>query len=90
MKTIQVIVEGRVQGVCFRDYTARQAHQLNLTGWVRNQRDGTVEAVFRGTDGDVAAMLEWLRQGSPRSKVENIRSREVAPDEDFTTFDVRY
>jgi acylphosphatase len=90
MKTIHVIVEGRVQGVCFRDYTQRQAHQLNLSGWVRNRQDGTVEAIFSGADSDVMSMLEWLRQGSPGSRVENIRSRDVTPEEDFTTFEVRF
>ncbi len=90
MKTIHVIVEGRVQGVCFRDYTQRQALYLNLTGWVRNQRDGTVEAVFHGADSDARSMLEWLRQGSPGSKVTNIRSQDVTSEEDYTTFEVRY
>jgi acylphosphatase len=90
MKTIHVIVEGRVQGVCFRDYTQRQAHQLNLSGWVRNRQDGTVEAVFSGADSDVMSMLEWLRQGSPGSRVENIRSRDVTSEEDYTTFEVRF
>jgi len=90
MKTVHVIVEGRVQGVYFRDYTYRQGLLLNLSGWVRNKRDGTVEAVFRGEDKDVQAMLEWLWQGSPRARVDNVRSREVALEEDFTSFKVRY
>jgi acylphosphatase len=90
MKTIHVIVEGRVQGVCFRDYTQRQAHQLNLSGWVRNRQDGTVEAIFNGADSDVMSMLEWLRRGSPRSRVDNIRSRDVTSEEDYSTFEVRF
>ncbi len=90
MKTTHVIVEGRVQGVCFREYTRRQAHQLNLAGWVRNNRDGTVEAIFRGTESDVQAMLDWLRQGSPASKVLNIRTSEVPSEEQYTNFEIRY
>lgn len=90
MKTIHVIVEGLVQGVCFRDYTKKQAHQLNLSGWVRNNQDGTVEAIIRGAKGDVQSMLNWLTKGSPRSRVDNIRSHEVISEEVFTTFEIRY
>lgn len=90
MKTTHVQVEGRVQGVCFRDYTQRQAHQLNLSGWVRNKRDGSVEAIFSGDDRNVKAMLEWLKQGSPLSRVDNIHIHETITEEEYTTFEVRY
>lgn len=90
MKTIRVIVEGRVQGVCFRDYTQKQARLLNLCGWVRNRRDGSVEAVLRGTENDVTAMLEWLRQGSPMSRVDTLRTSDINIDEKYTSFEVRY
>ncbi len=90
MQTSHVIVEGRVQGVCFRDYTYRQALQLNLSGWVRNKVDGTVEAMFRGAEKDVQSMLDWLWQGSPRSRVDNIRTREVTSEDNFTTFEIRF
>ena len=88
MHTVHVIIEGKVQGVWFRDYTQRQARHLNLTGWVRNRRDGTVEAVFNGDEGDVAAMLDWLQQGSPMSRVDRIRTG-AAVAEEFSTFEVR-
>ncbi|GAB6193390.1 acylphosphatase [Desulfocastanea catecholica] len=90
MKTTHVIVEGRVQGVCFRDYTCRQARQLNLCGWVRNRDDGTVEALFTGGESDVTAMLEWLWQGSPGSRVDAVRSRDVASEDASPTFEIRY
>lgn len=90
MKTIHVIVEGRVQGVCFRDYTCRQARRLKLSGWVRNKDDGTVEALFSGADSDMTVMLEWLWQGSPGSRVEAVRNRDVTPEKDSTTFEIRY
>jgi acylphosphatase len=90
MKSTHVIVEGRVQGVCFRDYTCRQARRLNLCGWVRNKDDGTVEAIFTGADSNVASMLEWLWQGSPGSRVDAVRSREVTAEENATTFEIRY
>ncbi len=90
MKTIRAIVEGRVQGVCFRDYTHRQAGQLKLTGWVRNRRDGSVEVVLRGTEDNVTTMLEWLGQGPPMSRVDTLRTSEVTTNEEYTDFEVRY
>ncbi len=90
MKMTHVIVEGMVQGVFFRDYTRREARNLNLVGWVRNLRDGTVEVVFSGADRDMAAMLEWLKKGSPRSRVDNLIVKTIETDEYITTFDVRY
>ncbi|MCP4343000.1 MAG: acylphosphatase [Desulfobulbaceae bacterium] len=90
MKSIHVIVEGKVQGVCFRDYTQRQARQLNLRGWVRNKRDGSVEAILNGDDSDLTAMLEWLQKGSPMSRVDNIHTEEIISEDHYTTFEVRY
>ena len=90
MKMAHVIVEGLVQGVCFRDYTQRQAFILNLTGWVRNLSNGTVETVFSGTDQNRAKMLEWLKQGSPRSRVDNLIIDTVESDEKFAGFEIRY
>ncbi len=89
MKTIHVIVKGRVQGVCFRDYTKREASLHNLGGWVRNLRDGSVEAVLQGKEKDVAAMLEWLKIGSPSSRVDAIRTSEVNETQQYPTFQVR-
>lgn len=90
MKMTHVIVEGQVQGVFFRDYTRRQARDLNLLGWVRNLRNGKVEVMLAGADQDVAAMLDWLKQGSPRSRVDNLLVETVESDEDPATFEVRY
>ena len=89
MKSIRVIVGGRVQGVSFRYYTQRQAHLLHLCGWVRNRPDGSVEAVLKGRENDVTAMLEWLRQGPPMARVDTLHSSEITTDEEFASFEVR-
>lgn len=89
MKTMHVIVEGRVQGVFFRDYTKKQASLLHLGGWVRNLHDGSVEAVLQGTEEDVSAMLVWLKNGSPSARVDGIRTSEVTDDQQYSTFQVR-
>jgi acylphosphatase len=65
-RCVRVRIEGRVQGVGFRYWTERVAGDLGLAGWVRNCRDGNVEAVFSGPAEDVAQMLKRCRDG-PRS-----------------------
>ena len=65
-RTVRVVVEGRVQGVGYRDWTERVAGGLGLDGWVRNTREGAVEALFSGPSEDVAQMLERCRDG-PRA-----------------------
>jgi acylphosphatase len=63
-----VIVHGRVQGVFFRDTTRRMAQSRGVSGWVRNNPDGTVEAAFEGATDAVEAMVQFAREG-PRGAV---------------------
>ena len=67
-RTVAVRVRGRVQGVGFRYWTQEEAERLGLVGWVRNEADGSVRALFSGAEEAVAEMLERLRQG-PRGAV---------------------
>jgi acylphosphatase len=76
-----VIIRGRVQGVGYRDFTERTALKLGLAGWVRNRRDGAVEAVFAGPAEAVAAMIEACRRGPFNARVDGIDDRAGAPDE---------
>ncbi|MBT7512062.1 MAG: acylphosphatase [Rhodospirillaceae bacterium] len=73
LKSVHVIISGRVQGVWFRGWTKKQAHSLNIRGWVRNRRDGTVEAVFAGVPDDVDAMLAKCWKGPPVASVKAVR-----------------
>lgn len=67
-----VTVHGRVQGVCFRMYACERAEDLGLTGWVRNTRDRTVEAVFEGEEEDVRSMVRWCHTGPPAAVVHSV------------------
>ena len=82
-RTVRVRIEGGVQGVSYRYWTERVAGGLGLTGWVRNRRDGSVEALFAGPAADVARMLERCKDG-PRSAhvtaVEVVEEGGEAPD----------
>ncbi len=73
-----VKIRGRVQGVGFRAWTVREAERLGLDGWVRNRRDGSVEAVFAGPRVCVEHMLELCRRGPPLARVEGIETRETS------------
>ncbi len=65
-------IRGRVQGVSFRYYTTRTAERHNVTGWVRNLPDGSVEAVFEGAAADVRQVIDWCRQGPDAAQVETV------------------
>jgi acylphosphatase len=88
MKTLNVIVKGKVQGVFFREYTRRRALALNLTGWVRNLQDGSVECTISGNDDDVDQMTTWFYEGSPLSMVREVMVRELPPDDSYTSFEI--
>ena len=71
-RQIRLIIEGRVQGVGYRVSFAEQAEKLGLAGWVRNRRDGTVEALVHGETGDVERIIQWSKVGPPEAKVTNL------------------
>ena len=79
-ETLQVRIRGRVQGVGFRDACVRQARAAGLTGWVRNRRDGSVEALLQGPADEVAGFCDWLRIGVPAARVDAVETtRPQAP-----------
>jgi acylphosphatase len=71
-RTSHVVIHGLVQGVSFRAWTQHQAELHGLRGWVRNRRDGTVEAVFSGPGNLVDVMLKACREGPAGSRVEKV------------------
>jgi acylphosphatase len=86
----QVVIHGWVQGVYFRAFTRDQARSLGLKGWVRNRRDGTVEAYFEGDKDKVDQMIAWCYQGSPSSRVEKVEVQRGSFSGTFDSFDMRY
>ena len=80
--TRQVTITGRVQGVGYRAWVEHEATRRNLEGWVRNRRDGSVEALFTGPAEVVSAMIEACRRGPASARVEAVREEETATSED--------
>ncbi len=76
-----MIVHGRVQGVGFRAFVEHEALKRGLAGWVRNRRDGSVEAVFAGEADAVARMIEVCRRGPMGARVDVLHQREGTDEE---------
>jgi len=86
MRTIRhLVITGRVQGVGFRFYMQRKARELGITGWVRNRRDGSVEAVIQGETDVVESMTAWSRRGPPSATVNEVKIVDGAGD--YATFE---
>jgi acylphosphatase len=85
--TRRLRISGRVQGVFFRESMRLRAEQLNVTGWVRNCADGTVEAVAQGDAFEVGRLIEWAQRGTDAAKVEKVDIESVQEDVHYTIFD---
>lgn len=70
--TQRIVIHGRVQGVGYRDALCAQAQTHRVAGWVRNRRDGSVEAVLHGAEHDVQALIVWAHRGPPAARVDHI------------------
>ena len=77
-EAVHVVISGRVQGVAFRSFIEREAAALSLDGWVRNLRDGSVEAVFSGEPKAVSAILASCRLGPPGARVAGVETTAAA------------
>ena len=75
-----VTIRGRVQGVGYRYFVEREAQSRGLEGWVRNRRDGSVEAAFSGPAEAVTAMIEACRRGPSSARVEALQDEAANPD----------
>ena len=69
---VQLTIRGRVQGVYYRASMVQEAQKLWLTGWVRNCRDGSVEAIAQGTKDQLENLISWCRRGPPGAKVTQV------------------
>lgn len=83
----RIIVAGRVQGVGFRDALIERATVLGLTGWVRNRRDGTVEALLQGATRAVESAIDWARVGPPAARVTGLDVHGAEPELTSSSFE---
>ncbi|HVE51465.1 MAG TPA: acylphosphatase [Casimicrobiaceae bacterium] len=85
----RLLIRGRVQGVGYRDAMMRRAEQLGVTGWVRNLRDGTVEAHLQGSADAVEALVHWARRGPALASVSEVVANDIATEDLLRSFVAR-
>lgn len=87
MPTVHLLIKGKVQGVFYRATAKEVAEELQLTGWVKNTREGHVEAIATGTHEQLQQFIDWCKQGPPRAVVTGV---EIRPQDEqgFAAFKV--
>ncbi len=89
-KRAEITVSGTVQGVGFRWFTTRQAQSYGVTGWVRNNEDGSVSVVAEGDEGSLKSFIEDLRRGPSSANVRDVNINWQEADGQFTRFNVKH
>ncbi len=87
---VRLIVTGKVQGVFFRQTLKVMAKKNNVFGWVKNLKDGRVEAVIEGEEEKVSRLIEWAHGGPANARVEDVEIRNEKFIAEFSKFDVLY
>jgi acylphosphatase len=90
MKRLNATVFGRVQGVSFRYYTRQEAEGLTLTGWVRNERDGSVSVVAEGSEEALSSLLNFLHSGPVAARVSKVESNWSPSNGKYKGFEIRW
>ncbi len=83
------LVRGRVQGVGFRWFVEREAHILQIAGWVRNNHDGSVEVLAMGTRDQLAGLRSRLQEGPRAARIDDVEESEAEPVAGLSSFQVR-
>jgi acylphosphatase len=84
--TVHLSITGRVQGVGYRESIRMVAQALDVTGWVRNRADGSVEAIVQGLDPAVERLIAWCHNGPPGANVQWVDAKLIESDETFIAF----
>ena len=90
IKSLHLIIKGRVQGVFFRDTTKKKADSLGLKGYVRNLHNGNVEVMAQGPEDKLLELIEYCKQGPEYSEVSDVIVKWTSSIENFSIFDVKY
>lgn len=83
--TRRLVITGRVQGVFYRESMRREAERLGISGWVRNRRDGAVEAIVQGEDTSVEAIVAWAWKGPSAARIDAVEAS--LAEGDFVSFE---
>ncbi len=86
--TFSAVIKGRVQGVSFRSSMLDKAIEFRVRGWVRNNEDGSVEALIQGEEADVWKLLDWAGGGPPGAQVSGVVLKRLEPHQPHTDFTI--
>jgi acylphosphatase len=86
----EIVITGRVQGVGYRYFTLKKAHELNIKGWVKNAPNEQVEIVAQGDETDLNTFMDYLQMGPPLARVDKISKYKMHHLTDFDNFSVKY
>ena len=89
IKNMRIIVTGNVQGVGFRAFIRNRALKNSICGWARNLDDGSVEALLSGSQENLDKFIPIIKNGTPWSRVSDVRINFVDIDDDFTSFEIK-
>lgn len=85
---LQITVSGRVQGVYFRVFTQKQAQRLEITGYVKNLPNGTVEIIACGDKNRVAQLVNWCHKGPIMAQVSKVETRQLNDESGYDSFEI--
>lgn len=83
-------ITGLVQGVFFRDHARQKARELEIKGWVRNEKDGSVSVLAQGRQAGLDEFIEWCKKGPDSAKVENVEVVWEKPADALTGFEIAH
>jgi acylphosphatase len=89
VKSVYLIIGGRVQGVGYRYFVVRKAEELQINGWVRNTPEGKVEIEAEGEPQNLATFVDWMKIGPARAIIRSFSVSDIAPQRNFTSFTIR-
>lgn len=89
MKTVHLLIGGRVQGVGFRYFVHQKAKELGILGWVKNTPDRRVEIEASGTEENLATFTDWMKIGPTRSVIRTFSESEITNPRNFNDFIIR-
>ena len=90
MKNLEIIVSGRVQGVCYRAFVMHRANELNIKGYTKNLVNGNVKVIAIGEDSVMNIFIDMLKEGPSMARVDNIQTSEIIIGEEFSGFSIKY
>ena len=90
MKTYHYLIYGQVQGVCFRQYTVREAEKLGISGTVRNLPDNSVEVFAQGDDAEITKFESFLHRGPRSARVERVVKEVIDDQREYRGFDISW